>query len=340
MKATDDSAATAAKDRKPFDANIYYPSPGKSLPAAATIPFGKSASLPVCFAGSIRITLLKISPHLAAGIDLLLEVSGEPHLLDLISAATPTLDNAVDEQGQKLTAVLVTEPVAPLKAAAAANLVIARAAMPSPMASQPRSGFQSFQVTLRLSHPGKQSKTLKEISGKIPMQTTLEGEPSFVVDNILKAAGQTIKGKDGKALQVLEVSPLPKGEVMIKVAMESVNVQNPAVGGIVRIQQVQQIQQIQNGKIVQGNNVVVGWGANGQSGVASALRLLDTAGKAFTQNAVPSSSMTFDGAKIIQTETIVFTPQAGQGAAAKLVLPGYRPYCFEVPFSFKDVELQ
>ena len=73
----------------------------------------------------------------------------------------------------------------------------------------------------------------------------------------------------------------------------------------------------------------------GAFGVSSPLRLLDAAGKAFTQTAMPSISYSFDGQAFVQFETIVFTPQEGQGAAAKLVLPGYRQFSFEVPFAFK-----
>ena len=51
-------------------------------------------------------------------------------------------------------------------------------------------------------------------------------------------------------------------------------------------------------------------------------------------------STTIAAGKMTEIETVVFTPSEGQGAAARLVLPGYRLFEFEVPFTFEDIQLR
>ena len=83
----------------------------------------------------------------------------------------------------------------------------------------------------------------------------VETEPEFEMENILKAAGKSIKGKGDKTLQVLGVEQTADGEVIVKVAIETPNAHNAvAVGAVVRVQQVQAMQVIKNAN--GGNNIV------------------------------------------------------------------------------------
>jgi hypothetical protein len=260
-------------------------------------------------------------------------------LAGLADAGAVRVDKAIDDKGQAWTSVAV--------AAAAAN-------PPQPMIFGPNGaaqggfagfvparpgnfdvgtagagpGFNKFQVTVRLQRGDKAATRLQEVSGKLAVKTAVDTDPLIVVDKILDAAGQVVKAKDGRSLTVSKVQQLANGDVRVECAIEDAAGQNPVVGAV-RVQKV---------IVNNGNNIVVINGA-GLPGITSQLRLLDAKGESFTAIETQASGVAFNAGRISQTETVVFRPHPGQGAAARLVLPAQRDFFFDVPFSLKDIVL-
>ena len=61
---------------------------------------------------------------------------------------------------------------------------------------------------------------MRELSGTLTLGALKDIEPLVTVDNILKAAGKTVKGKGGRAIQVQSVEKLGNGDLKIQAALE------------------------------------------------------------------------------------------------------------------------
>jgi hypothetical protein len=300
-------------------------------PAGILLTAGQPLKTPTFLAGSVRIRLLRATTLPNREIEVVLEVRAEPRLDELGSGGPPRLDKAIDDQAQKLTSVLL--PPADnnlangLNGFGNGNLVISGTSMPG------SAGIGGpYQITLRLMPGPAAAKALKELSGKLSVQTMVDADPDIVVVKILQAAGQSAKGKEGKTLHVRQVEQLADGHVRIQVAME--NAPGQGMGGFGNV----------NGNVViiqNGNNIVIAGGPNNPTASSSALpRLLDATGKSFSLVQQSSPSLTITGNQVFQIVTLLYQPQAGQGPATQLVLPGQRLFTFAVPFAFENVVLR
>lgn len=187
---------------------------------------GKPVGLPTCYSGAVRVRALPpgtpvMGPAVEKGeIQCVLEAYPEPKL-PWLNVVSVQLEKAVDDQGQTLSQS-VGEAAADGKAPdarVAGPMIVAR---PMGMGGRP--------VALRLKKGDKESRTLKELKGSMSAQMRTSPQPYLTVDKILKAAGRTVKSKDGGSLKVLEVGRDDKDRVTLRVEMEIPSGIQPAFG--------------------------------------------------------------------------------------------------------------
>jgi hypothetical protein len=299
-------------------------------PAALRWTIGDPAQRPSGSTGSIRIHVVSISATMPHGeIDLVLEVTGEPRLGPLGVLGTVTVDKAIDDRGESLVSVPVTEQYGSDDVLLRHKVAIRRAQVVGGKVTVDVAGSDSSrQVKVRLEAGPKRGTSLQELTGKLTLQTLIEDEPVIVIDKILDATGKSGRGKDGATLDIQKVSRLPNGDVRMVVVMDNTpGVMNLLQGGAnIRLQRV-----VQAGQAVMGGDLPpLG---------ASYPRLLDAAGKSFTLAQAAVHSLSINANKVVVTAELLYQPQAGQGPAAQLVLPGQTHFVFEVPFTLKNIRL-
>jgi hypothetical protein len=343
------------------------PVPMTGTPNQITLVDGKPQALPTCYSGAVRIQALRAAGGGggAAEANLTLQVSPEPKM-QWQSLVKVAVDKAVDDQGKELTAMAEANPADP-------NAPVANVANAAGLVARIPFGYGAGlhqMVPLRLKKAGE-AKTLKQLEGTITAQVWGEAKAMITVDDVLKAAGKTIKGADGGFIKVIDASRGANGSVKVKVELEAPPGVLPAgqfagggVGGFggvmpggpiqvlpIQIQPVPlpapappqapppapnglQFQQAQ--PAVQ--QVQIQFAADvampGRSGVG--LTLVDDKG----QQVQPTGfqQQITRGPNGISTQlTLTFPPQKGE--AAKLVFSGSRSATLEIPFKLKDVPL-
>jgi hypothetical protein len=300
---------------------------------------GKTADMPTCQAGSVRIRLVQATTLPSGEIEVVLDVAGEPRLEGFGSHGQPRVDRAIDDRGQQLAGVPLPLPTADNNLSNLGGwngnggviVINGNVAINGNTSFGPGQAVGGpNQVRLRLAPGANPAKVLKELSGKLSVQTVVDAGPDIVVDKILQAAGQSTKGKDGKVLHVRGVEQLPNGQVRIQVGME--NVVGQGLGGFGNANFNGNVVIIQNG-----NNIVIANGPGAAPTQAAMPRLLDADGKSFTLVQQSSPSLNINNNQVLQIVTLTYRPQPGQGPAAQLVLPGQRLFTFAVPFTLENV---
>jgi hypothetical protein len=290
---------------------------------------GKLQPVPTEYAGAVRIRALPAraaagQPRTAGETVLQLEVSAEPRLQGFTLEGSPTVRKAVDDQGQHLSAV-----PDPAGQAVAAN---AAAVWQTTVAAGGSSARQVATVRLKLGE--KQAQTLRELQGSLTAKVLAPTEPLVVVDNVLKAAGQTAKGKDGGSLQLLAVNPRPNGDVQLRIRMENLPGRNPLAGRVLNgAVQVQRIQ-VQVGGVGGAQRIEMIGGST--AGLPS---LEDAQGRSYRLVQSPSTSVRVNNGQVTEEMTLVYRPNPGQGEPARLVLNGHRAVTVEIPFTLRNVPL-
>ena len=230
------------------------------------------------------------------------------------------IDKALDEEGHVLPQLPTSfKPVVNM-AAVRGNVIIN--GMPVIPPSDEPEGTAARLVPVRLKRVGEKAPTkLKELSGTIVAQVRTPHESLVTVDDVLKAAGRTVKGRLGGEVKVVEVAKEEDGQVRLRVRVERVgrgtaDVPVNPFGGTVFI----------NGRRL------------GEEDLLSSLdfSLLDGKGKAFaTVKAIGTGVRAGAGHEY----ELVYEPEAGQGEAARFVYSDRRTVFVEVPFTLKDVPL-
>jgi hypothetical protein len=343
---------------------------------------GKPEDQPTCYSGAFRIRL-KLNPFKMPAfapppggnnappakeakqaaqkmLMVLLEVRAEPKVKGWYIGGSPTLESAVDDKGQKLKIFTPQVPRGGPVGGAIPGGLPAPAAQPLPAAGaaggmrampvMPGMGWGNQQVSfMQLQLGEKEAKKLKEFKCKLPVRTTSAPEALITVDNILKAAGKTIKGAKGGSIKVIEADKDDDGNYKIRFELDrpqgvmggfgygfgggGFGIGVPG-GGPIRIQRGNGVQiQIQVGGPAGGavGGKVIGGGAFPNY---TGLSLVDAKGKAL--------QLTGMSAKAGQGEkemTLTFKPVAGQGKPAKFIFTGQRSISVDVPVSFKNVKL-
>jgi hypothetical protein len=239
---------------------------------------GQPQPAPTFYHGAVRVRLLP-GPRPAQAKEpatLVLDVAVEPAVTDFVLGPDSRLTRAVDDQGQNLTAKLTSAPAAGRPQRAAPQLQIQRGE--------------------------KAAKTLKEISGELSGQVMAPAEPLVKVDDIFNAAGKTVRGAQGTAIEVFTVEKKGDGEVQIALRMET-----PLALAGVR--------------------------------AATYPALVDAKGESYQLLQVPSRGGRSNGRVFTQELTLLYRAHPGQGDPAKLVLNAVEPVNLQVPFTLKDVPL-
>lgn len=356
--------------------------PAAAAAAAAAVPIvatpgtfvltaGTPPALPTCYAGAARIRALPARdvplPASAAGEAVLpLEVRLEPRA-QLQAVAAVRITRALDDQGQKLDQLADPNPdAAPAAAPAAAPGVIVVPLQPAAAVPGPAGSAQV--VPVRLKKGPREAKTLKELTGTLTLQVVLPPEPVITVDKVLKAQGETVKGKDGGFIKITELTRTDDS-LTVRLEMEPppglqapgaafrrggfrmrpfrpfpVPLPAPAPnnfkGGAFQVQvqplpaQVLPAQAQVQVQIAGNGNVV--FAAAGLAGSTS-LTLEDDKGQKITPNRTQSSMRVVNGQASYE-QVLGFPLLKGQ-EPARLIWSGSRVPEVEVPFTLKDVPL-
>ncbi len=306
---------------------------GYAIPAAmpandqVMLTEGKPEKLPTCYCGAFRVRLrtLAVNPADAAS-DVLttFEVTSEPRVKGWLLAGDPRIDQARDEHGEALTLAWADGQD---RLAAQREVVLRTYYNPYQAVA---SNQQNAQVRLRR---GSSSRTIKSLKGTLAVQAPTPPMPLITVDEVLKAAGRTVKGVRGGWIKVLDAGKDAQGNYRVRFKMEAPpGVHSAAspfgdviIGGNGRIRMVVQQIQIQ-GAMIQVNQPAA-------AGGSETLTLVDGQGKPFTL--AGASYNTTNG---VAERTLVFRPRQGQGEPARLVYTARRNVTAVVPFAFADVK--
>jgi hypothetical protein len=250
--------------------------------------------------------------HLALGLAL-----DSPLSLDKVLDVR--ISRAVDEQGQSLPQLAEAVPVSPVNhpvfianARGLSSAILSTGDVPAPF---------------RLKAGTQPAKRLTELSGTVTARVRTPPEPVMVVDNVFKATGKPVEGKESGRVTVLEAEVLAGGDVKLRVELQ------PPAGAAFPNAQGKQVQ-VQAVAIGPGGAVVLL-----PSGDAPSMKLIDAKGTDF-----PAPRMTAHRISIINNVwlhemTLVFKPQTGQAEPAKLQCLAPRLTTVEVPFTLRDVPL-
>jgi hypothetical protein len=335
---------------------------------------GKPKNQPTDDSSAVRVRAVgksqMVVPALEGEVVLALEIAPEPKL-QMQRLQGIKIDKAIDDQGQERSQVMANEvpgapgvPV-PLPAPGLARPAIARAPV------MIWGGFHQ-QTPVHLKKAEKVAKSLKELKGTVSAQMLSESRPLITVDNLLKAAGKTVKGTDGGSIKVLEVNTEDREKGTLRFEFEQPQGVFPG-GGVnmpvpVPIQVRPPIRrgpalppaggaapqpapappqaapgvQVQIQVQVQGNARVVIAGPIGApafGGGVMGLTLVDDKGKEVPMQM--SRMMGRGGAPGggFTTEYTVTFPRTEGQKLAKLVYSGRKEIAIEIPFTLKNVPL-
>jgi hypothetical protein len=324
------------QEEQPVWANPYQPyGAGYAPPGRLTLADGEAPALPTFLAGALRVRLLP--PHVPVSVQYLgdgekvvpLEVTPEPGL-SWHGVLSLHVTRAVDDRGQVLT-----QPAAYLGDG-------------GDMAMNPYGGMVIWdgsgyynpygnpgsdprRVPVRLKTGDRPARQVKELHGTITALAQTPPEPLLEVDNVLKAAGQSVRGVRGGSLKVVAVNAEKDGQVKVEVQVQppgqDVGDVPVAMGGI-------------GGRFFRINRAVMmmrgGIEAPADPGT---LELLDARGQPFERLDGAAQGRGNPGNGGPQTYELIFRPHPGQAEAARLVYSARRTVTLEVPFMLKDVPL-
>jgi hypothetical protein len=226
------------------------------------------------------------------------------------SAGSAHIDQAVDDRDQTLT---------PAAAAPAAGPGMIGLGLGKP---------NYRQITVRLGAADKPSKTLKVLKGTVTGEVQIPLGELVEVKSILKAAGQTVKGKNDTSLEVLEARRQKDGTIRVQVKLTTPGDIIPAVTDADLA--------IPFGQLPPGLGR-----AQPPRGIAlpnfTGIALLDAKGQSMP---LAEANRPQNATGNAVTHTLTFQPKKGQGDPVKLRFTGARVATIGVPFTLKDVPLR
>jgi hypothetical protein len=256
------------------------------------------------------------------------------------------IDRAVDGNNQALTAVEEPAPAAgPLAMPGVPGrlIVVARGWMPL-MAGWNTGLYHHAPVKLKKG--AKETRSLAELSGTISAQVLDRAEQMLVVDNLMKAAGKTVKGRKDGELKIHKVEKTKDGVVTVEFEMEApadvVAEAQPVASA--RPQPAAPAARNQAGGRVARFRIAP-LGGFSMSSLTSGLTLLDDKGKPLSASIVPNWQrgrvLVPGGAETRQH--FIATYRAGPGMPAepsKLVFTGRRVVDVNIPFTLRNVDVK
>jgi hypothetical protein len=295
-------------------------------PTSIRVGAGKPADVPTCFAGAVRIQALPGSNGVEPGV--IFRIAAEPRLKNFQVVGSPTIEKALDDQGQLLDVRMA--------AAGTSNT------FNGPYSINPYMTSHLNQVAVHFKNGAKESKTLKELVGKVGVQILTPTEPLVVVKNVLNAAGTSASGKDGGKLEIVSISRENNDQYRVQVRVDLPQGMNPfGVNGNVIINNGNGVVIIRQVQVNGGGNVIIQNRRVVRSGVGQHTPMLvDAKGKEFNLVATPNSSLRGINGKFSQELTLIFQANPGQGEPSQMVLSGERIETMDVPFRFENVPLR
>jgi hypothetical protein len=337
-------------------------------PDAIVVVDGKPVDHPTFYSGALRFRGLPADPNLFGNPQadeqmFILEVTPEPKL-QWQGMANLQIEKAIDDLDQKLAQYVQQNDGNPLQDRPAIGI-----ARPVPNRRiQPQWGYSSLRqiIPARLKKGVKEAKLLKEVSGVASVEVRTPPEPMITVENVLKSAGNTVKGDNGGNIKVIEASKdNDTGIVKIRVQLDyppeimpagqnggggvMINPGGPIRrfpgGGPIPVPPIapqppqQQVQQFQVQVQVQGQAQAVPALRVQRIAGADGLALIDEKGNTLVPTQMQVGIQGGPGG-FVQDITMEFKLEKDAPAPAKLVFTGTRLATLDVPFKLKDVPLK
>jgi hypothetical protein len=296
---------------------------------------GKHAEPPTALSGSARI---RVSAPQEFAIErqpgeivlaLRLDMEAKAALQRTINVQ---ITKAMDALGQQLEAVAI-DPLGPRGIPGIGNIQVNGIQIPLnglPMGGGVFGGG-STTVAIKLKAGEKPAKELRELTGVMAAEVRRPAELALSIDNILQAAGLTVKGDQGGAVTVRQVVRQEDGMIRLRLALEPVpddaNQANPNGNAVAD----------PNGNGVNNNGVGNNNGIfiNGMRGSDPGLKLVDGQGREFQ---LVDWRQDRNDDRVGDT-TLLFKANGNQGEPAKLLYAPRRLMVLEVPFTCKNVPL-
>lgn len=302
---------------------VYY-GPNGAIPTShlapskhITVGDGTPADLPTCVTGSVRLrAMAPTGASMPAGeSQVVVELTGEQRLQGFAVVGIPIIDKAIDDQAQIVKFIPPeADPMATVQTGfrnvMGGVVIVNKNGVVSKKYYSAEPQTSERTVTLRLKRGDKASKTLKEISGKITVQTIGDSEKLATVPDIRKAAGQKVDGMDG-LVQIVNVTEQDGGALAVEILFQN---------------QTARAMRFRGG--ANWNNNVVG--------NQNYPKLYDAQGKAYVGE-VSNVRSTFGAAIMSQQVTLTYRLQGAQ--PSELAFHGQRTLLFDVPFTLKNVPL-
>jgi RNA polymerase sigma factor (sigma-70 family) len=173
-------------------------------------------------------------------------------------------------------------------------------------------------ATVALTKGAKEARTLKELSGAVTARILAEPQPLITVQNVFKSAGKTVKGQTGGSLRVVNASRAANGQFQLRVVLKYPD----------EVARAARMFRLSPG----GERLILDEGAAGSA--QHELTVADGSGNLLTLAGMGVNSRA-DAVEL----ALVYHPQKGQGAPAKLALSASKSVTVEVQFTLKDVPL-
>lgn len=199
-------------------------------PGQITLLPGKPPRLPADTGSSIRVRAVerKLRPFPVGDgeVGVLLEISPEPRLRWQQTMAV-LIDRAIDDADQKLSYV---EPPTDPNQGARGVIILGGGLGGGPAWVRGAGGLPWLQPSLngvhhyagiRLKKGDRASKTLRELSGTLAGTVLTDPEKLLVVEDVLKAAGKSVRRKEGGLIEVKTVEKQADGSLQITFEYEA-----------------------------------------------------------------------------------------------------------------------
>jgi hypothetical protein len=328
--------------RRPIPINRPGPE-ARFVPREIILVDGRSEQ-PTHYAGNLVIRTL--SP--AAALDGLKKAPDEA-LLGLEVLAEPALqargvlgviiERAIDDRGQILRQRQGAPERKEMHVPDGGSFIIG--GVPLDFSGLDNPDFSPRRAPVRLALGEKPSAVLKEVRGTVVTQVRTPSRPLATVEDVLKAANQTVAGVGGSSAKVVTIERKEDGTVKLVALFEPPQpLPSPEEAELERIRAAFRRGGVNiRGTIVIGNRAInLGdptptpeepWTANN-------FALLDGQGKPFSPVKVTATGKTTGRAREFE---LIYRPEVGQGEATRLIFSAPRMAVVDVPFVLKDVPL-
>jgi hypothetical protein len=330
---TDVASATGVQQQPAMRRSVYVRSQ-PPLNQTITLVDGKASGALAHVEGAVRIRTVRGAGYetpLGAvpedEIRIVLDVKAEAKI-QLLQVLGVKVDRAIDDRDQTLVQSLTTNDA--IGAQEELQLQLRQLQLQGAMKVGQTAGAQSV-APARLKKGATESTSLKELRGTVSLKIRTPVETLVTVDNILKARGETVKGRSsGAQIKVINVQEEKNGDINVEVELE----QSHEIAGLAN-------GAIGQGVIIQGNvQIQIGGAATKTAGGSNlGIDLLDAKGAALKFLSARQTRMQWQPTGRIMVATFTFHADKDQHAD-KLVFRGSRPALVDVPFVLKDVPLK